>query len=232
MNNASIFDIYYKDFPLAFRFGSYTALLRPMGMKVLVEQLYDSSRLTHQTYQRLQTTRRLIKSLIRCGVNSDEGGAVIAHMNQAHAHLPNDNDAFRYVLCCFFLEPFRWNQCFDKQLIPTEKKQKIIDFWCEIGKAMGITSLCDNERDWLVFQQQYEARYTGFSEQGHALAMQAINETPKLAFPLGARYLLRQYLLATMDQDIRLMLRLPKAGLSSGVLVWAMTPLGWLASPS
>ena len=224
-----VYQIYYRDFPLAFRFGSYLALFRSMAIAHLVEQLYDTSRLTQQTYHRLQTTRTLIKQLIQFGTDSDEGMKVLEHMNRAHSTVIADNDAYRYVLCCFFLEPFRWNACFGSRQMSDEQKQTAIDFWCEIGRRMGIQNLLVNEREWLHFQADYENIFLVRSEKGHLLAQRSLVETPKLVFPLGVRNLIRQSLLATMEDKVRLALGLKAAILPAPLLLALLKPVNRLA---
>ncbi len=209
--HSMVYQLYYHKFPLAFRMGSYQALLRPMAIAHLVEHLYDNSRLTHETYHRLQSTRLLIKQLVEFGVHSEQGKQVIEHINQAHRHVAADNDAYRYVLSCFFLEPFRWNHHHGKHPMQPHHKQTIIDFWCAIGEQMNIKSLPDNEHDWQQFQKEYEQQYMGTTPQGCALARKALVETPKLAFPIGIRNMIRQTLLATLDEEIRHTLKLKKA---------------------
>ena len=229
MVDNTVYQIYYHKFPLAFRFGSYHALFRPMTIDHLTDHLYDISSLRDQTYQRLQSTRLLIKRLIEFGTDSPEGTQVIAHMNRAHEKVIADNDAYRYVLCCFFLEPFRWNQRYEKKRISAEDKQTIINFWNAIGEKMGIKELCSNEAAWMAFQKSYETQFLASSENGRRLAKQAIEETPKLAFPFGISYLVRQTLLATMDRPVRHALKLGSPTIPAALLLPALQPLNKFA---
>ena len=229
-SNTPIYTLYYRDYPLAFRLGSYLALFRPMAMAHMVDALYDTSCLTEQTFHRLQSTRLLVKQLIKFGTASDEGTRVIEHMNRAHAHVVANNDAYRYVLCCFFLEPFRWNATFDPHHLNNDQKQLIINFWCEVGRGMGITELLANENDWLAFQSAYESAYMKPSIKGEQLALKSLMETPRLVFPPCVSHWVRASLLATMEAKIRETLGLKKATLPASLLLSVLRPLNRLAN--
>ena len=43
--NNEIYNIYYRRYPYAFRFGSYLALVRSLTIRPLVSQLYQHSQL-------------------------------------------------------------------------------------------------------------------------------------------------------------------------------------------
>lgn len=232
MPSAPIHKTYYQDFPLSFRLGSYLALFRPMTIPHLAEHLYDTSRMTEQTFHRLQTTRLLIKQLVTHGTDSDKGRHVIEHMNKAHANVVADNDGYRYVLCCFFLEPFRWNRCFDSHSMDDACKQLVVDFWCQIGRGMGIGDLLADEAGWLEFQREYETAFMGASEKGALLAYKSLMETPRLVFPPGVSHLARQSLLATMDVGVRDNLGLQRALVPASVLLAFLKPLNRLANTS
>ena len=165
-----IHTIYYHRHPYPFRFGSYLALLRSLTIKPLVIQLYPQSKLTHQTYERLMRTRQLIRTLIYFGLESDKGQTAIASINQAHKTVIANNDDYLYILSTFFLELFRWNTSFQKQIISTQDQQQVVNFWCSVGEQMSIKDLFTNTCDWLVFQQQYESEYMGYSDEGSELA--------------------------------------------------------------
>jgi len=229
MDQNHIHQIYYIEYPLAFRFGSYLALFRPMTISHLVIRLYDFSDLHLQTYQRLSKTRDLIRELIFYGIDSSEGAKAIAHINQKHVGLTTDNDAFRYVLCCFFLEPFRWNDSFDRKKIQPKQKQQIIDFWCDIGMRMGISELFSNETEWQKFQNEYEAKHMAYSKEGQHLAKLSLLETPKIVFSPGVRKLVRQTLLATMDEKVKRTLQIESSIIPPGLVIKILPILSKLA---
>lgn len=232
MTQNKIQQIYYSECPLAFRFGSYLALFRPMTIAHLVARLYDFSDLHHQTFHRLSITRTLIRELIEYGVDSEQGQNAIRHMNKKHAVLEQDNDAFRYVLSCFFLEPFRWNLHFENKVLSVEQKQLIIDFWCEVGERMQISDLLNSEAEWLAFQNEYESRYMLFSTQGQRLAKLSLYETPRITFPPGICQIIRQTLLATMDDKVRDTLGLEASAISSKLILKVLPWMNNFARPA
>ena len=176
-----IYTLYYHRYPYPFRFGCYLALLRSLTIKHLVAQLYPQSQLNHQTYKRLMRTRQLIRTLIYFGLESDKGQTAISTINRAHQNVIGNNDDYLYVLSSFFLEPFRWNSSFQKKIISTQDQQKVVDFWCSVGEQMSIKDLFTDTNSWLVFQQQYESEYMGYSDEGSELAARSIDELIKQA---------------------------------------------------
>ena len=217
-----IYNIYYRRYPYAFRFGSYLALVRSLTIRPLVSQLYQHSQLSNQTYERLMRTRQLIRTLIYFGLESEKGQAAITTINQAHQTVVADNDDYLYILSCFFLEPFRWNNDYQKQMISTQEQQTIVDFWCEIGQQMSIKNLLSNPQDWLAFQQQYESEHMDYSDEGHELAMRSIDKLVKQAAPFGLRTLARQILITTIDSKVQHCLKLPGSLLPQTAIIWLL----------
>ncbi len=220
-----IYTIYYLRYPHPFRFGSYLAILRSLTIKPLVTQLYRHSQLSHQTYDRLMRTRKLIRTLIYFGLDSEKGQQAIATINHAHRSVKANNDDYRYVLSTFFLEPFRWNSHFQKQDISSEDQQKVIDFWCEVGQQMSIYDLFTTLQDWQTFQRDYEAEYMGYSDEGNELAIRSIEKLVKQAAPLGLRYLAKQVIIATIDPQVQRCLNLPSPLIPQRVIVWLLNSI-------
>ena len=217
-----IHTIYYHRYPYPFRFGSYLALLRSLTIKPLVTQLYPQTQLNHQTYERLMRTRQLIRTLIYFGLKSDKGQTAIATINRAHQAVIANNDDYLYVLSTFFLEPFRWNTSFQKQIISTQDQQKVVDFWCAVGEQMPIKGLFTDTNTWLVFQQQYESEYMGYSDEGSELATRSIDELIKQAAPFGLRNLAQQVLIATTDPKVKVCLGLPNSVIPQEMIIWLL----------
>ncbi|MDH5729440.1 MAG: hypothetical protein OEZ58_10645 [Gammaproteobacteria bacterium] len=206
---SDIFKLYYQRFPVAFRFGSFHALLRATTIKHLVNKLYSDSKFTHQTYERLNRTRSVLRQIIWYGVDSEQGRQSIAHMNRSHQNLNVSNEDYCYILGLFFLEPLRWNRCFDQNKMQSQAIQAIIDFWVSIGERMHINIAMRDYAQWQHFQQSYENEFLCASEYAHQLAIQTLQETPRMSVPIGFRYWVKQALLATADPIVLDCLALP-----------------------
>lgn len=225
---SSIVDLYYQRHPWDFRLGTYLGLLRTMGIADMVSRLYRGSLLQSETFERLQRTRRLIKTLIVEGIDSEPGRHAIASMAAKHRALSASNDEYRYVLSVFFLEPLRFNQRFGVRGFTQQDVQLLLDFWLQVGARMGIDDLMPSLPAWLEFQARYEAAHQGPTPEGHALAKASLYEVVRLVIPRGMRGLTRQVLLGTMEDKLRVVLGLPRAVLptpmSLSVLRLAPTP--------
>lgn len=208
MKENEIYEIYYRRYPYPFRFGSYHAILRSLTIATLVERLYESSRLSNETYERLLRTRQLIRVLIYYGTNSEEASRAIDTINQAHAYVVTSNDDYLFVLSTFFLEPLRWNKEYGKKPINDNDLQLIIEFWSEIGRRMNIENMPQGLDQWLQFQEDYENRFAAYSDAGNKLAMSSLNKLCSQAIPFGLRTIAKQLLLGTVDKKVSNCLRL------------------------
>ena len=217
--NEKIYNIYYKDHPHPFRFGSYQAILRSLTAKDLVLRLFKDSRLNNQTYERLLRTRQLVRTLIYFGLESKEGQAAIQLINAAHRYVEADNDDYLYVLSTFFLEPFEWDACFSRRRISDDEKQTVLLFWQEIGTAMHIANFPDSLEAWVDFQKAYEEKHMAYSVEGRRIAHQSIAELSRQAFPNGLHRLGRQVLLATLNPKIQECLKLPRSIIPSRLVI-------------
>ena len=206
-----IFRMYYKKHRLSFKLGSYHALLRTLIIGHNVEQMYSVSSLKDDTFHRLQRTREVIKQLIIFGIQSPEGKDAIDRLNHVHKRLTVDNDAFRYVLSCFFLEPLRWNRLYSRHPLIREDQAHLVDFWIDVGKAMGIKNVDLSLPQWEAFQVQYESRFKRRSVLSKELAQKSIQEVVKLNTPYGLQTVSRQMILSTLDPHVRSFLGLPSA---------------------
>ena len=206
-----IYQMYYQHHRLTFKLGSYHALLRTFVIGHAVEQMYGTTMLKDQTYLRLKRTRDLIYQLIYHGLDSEPGRDVINHLIDVHQGLNIDNDSFRYVLSCFFLEPLRWNRVYSRHPLPYEQQAKLVEFWSEVGVRMGVKNVSLSLPQWEAFQVQYELRYQQTNPFSQELAKKAVEEVVKISIPFGLRSLARQLILSTLDPSVKACLNLPSA---------------------
>jgi hypothetical protein len=210
LRRSAIVDLYYQRHPWDFRLGTYLGLLRTMGIADMVARLYHGSLLQSETFNRLQRTRSLIKTLILEGIDSEPGKAAITRMAAKHRAVTASNDEYRYVLSVFFLEPLRFNQRFGFQRFTRNDLELLLDFWTQVGTRMGIDDLFPSLAGWFEFQASYEAAHQGPTQEGRALARTSLYEVVRLVIPRGMQGLTRQILLGTMDDKLREVLGLPR----------------------
>jgi hypothetical protein len=189
---------------MAFRIGTYLALIRMMGIGHLVTALYGRSHLVDQTRLRLSRTRQTLRALICEGFESAAGRSAVQRLRDAHRGLTDTTgDDYRYVLATFFLEPLRWNEAFGRQALNAAELGTLLAFWHRVGEAMGIGDLPAHLDDWRRLQQAYEARHLRATPEGHRLAQLCLRDVVKLTVPAGTRWAFRGLMRSTMEPHVR-----------------------------
>ena len=148
--------LYYGRHRLAFRAGTYLALIRMMGVGHLVTALYGHTQLLAQTQARLARTRATLRDLICEGFESPRGQAAVQRLRSVHQGLDATADDFRYVLATFFLEPLRWNREFGRVPLSDPELALLLAFWRRVGEAMHIENLPDGLAGWEAGQRDYK----------------------------------------------------------------------------
>lgn len=208
---------------MAFRVGTYLALIRMMGIGHLVTSLYGHSRLLHETHARLARTRQTLADLICHGFDSPTGQAALQRLCHAHRGVQATADDYRYVLGTFFLEPLRWNDGFGRQALSAEELDTLLSFWHRIGQAMGIDALPTDLAGWRQLQQAYEAQHLRPTREGRHLARLCLQEVVRLTVPFGTRWMFRAIMRSTMEARVRDTLGIEPA---RGLLRWIVR-IGW-----
>lgn len=195
--------LYYGRHRMAFRIGTYLALIRMMGIAHLVESLYGHTKLVSETHARLARTRQTVVDLICYGFDSRKGSAAIQRLRDAHRNLKVSTEDYRYVLAIFFLEPLRWNEQHASKAMTQDEANLMLRFWMQVGHAMTIPNLPASLEEWKDFQKDYEARYMGFTSQGHRLALMCLRDVVKISLPRGTQGIFRQIMIATIEPAVR-----------------------------
>jgi hypothetical protein len=189
---------------MAFRIGTYLALIRMMGIGHLVTALYGHSHLVDQTHLRLSRTRQTLRALICEGFESEAGQSAVQRLRDAHRGLADTTgDDYRYVLATFFLEPVRWNGAFGRHALNASELGTLLAFWHRVGEAMGIGGLPNRLADWQALQRAYEAQHLRPTPEGHHLAQLCLRDVVKLTVPAGTRWAFRGLMRSTMEPDVR-----------------------------
>lgn len=211
--------LYYGQHRMAFRIGTYLALIRMMGIAHLVESLYGHTKLVSETHARLARTRQTVVDLICHGFDSPEGRAAIQRLRDVHRHLKVSPEDYQYVLATFFLEPLRWSEQHSVKAVTQDEANLLLRFWMQVGHAMSIPNLRASLQEWKDFQKNYEARYMGFTSQGHRLALMCLRDVVKLSLPRGTQGISRQIMIATIEPSVRQSLGIAPPPWSARLLV-------------
>jgi hypothetical protein len=218
----TIEQLYYGRHRLAFRAGTYLALIRMMGIGHLVTALYGHTQLLAQTHARLARTRATLRDLICDGFDSPRGQAAVQRLRDVHRGLQATPEDFRYVLATFFLEPLRWNDEFGKSPLSAAELDLLLGFWHRVGDAMHIEGLPSTLAQWRDEQRAYERRHLRFTEEGRRLAQLCLRDVVKLTVPAGTRWAFRRLMRATMEPAVRQTLGLASVNPVTG---WALRRL-------
>lgn len=200
--------LYYGRHRLAFRAGTYLALIRMMGVGHLVTALYGHTQLVAQTQARLARTSTTLRDLLCEGFDSQRGQAAVQRLRDVHRGIEASADDFRYVLATFFLEPLRWNREFGRAPLSDRELALLLAFWHRVGDAMHIGSLPDGLAGWEAGQREYETRHLCFTPEGQRLAGLCLRDVVKLSVPMGAQWAFRLLMRSTMDPIVSSTLRI------------------------
>jgi len=223
----TIEQLYYGRHRMAFRAGTYLALIRMMGIGHLVTALYGHTQLVAQTQARLARTRATLRDLICDGFDSPRGQAAVQRLRDVHCGIAATPEDYRYVLATFFLEPLRWNDQFGKTPVDAAELELLLAFWRRVGTEMRIDDLPMTLDDWRAGQRAYEARHLRFTAQGQRLAQLCLRDVVKLTVPFGTRWAFRCVMRATMEPAVRDVLRLPPVpGWATRLVRFALAPKG------
>ncbi|MEZ2128871.1 MULTISPECIES: oxygenase MpaB family protein [unclassified Sinorhizobium] len=223
LKTQSIREVYYGRHRMAFRVGSYLALVRIMAIGDLVGQFYGRSELAAETHRRLARTRETIRDMILYGFTSPQGAAAVDRFIRAHRYLPQaEPDDYRYVLSVLVLEPVQWAARFGGVSISDEEFDCLSAFWQNVGALLGYpldgsNQFSPSREDWEQFHARYEDRKLRATPFGQRLAQRCLEEVTALALPFGTRRLFGAMMRYSMDPKIRELLGIRK--------VWPVTRL-------
>lgn len=84
----------------------------------------------------LAHTGLMVAELLRHGLDSAPGAAVIDRMNHIHGHYAITNDDFLYVLSSFVAEPIRWLERYGWRGLTNKERDHLFRFWQAVGERM------------------------------------------------------------------------------------------------
>ena len=106
------------------------------------------------------------------------------------------------MLATFFLEPLHWSEQHGLKAVTQDEASLLLRFWMQVGHAMSIPTLPASLQEWKDYQKDFEARYMGFTSQGHRLALMCLGDVAKLSLTRGTQGIFRQIMIATIEPAV------------------------------
>ncbi|MFN5162916.1 MAG: oxygenase MpaB family protein [Cyanobacteriota bacterium] len=177
------------------------ALLRTFSLPSISGLLVQTGEFEQRPRKRYDDTGLMVAELLRHGVNSAAGMAVIERMNRIHGHYAISNDDFLYVLSTFVAEPIRWIARYGWRALSPEEQQHLFVFWQAVGERMGLHHLPASLEALLSLNRRVEHETFPYAESNRRVADATL--TMLLSdWPSGLRPLLRTTLLGLLDAPL------------------------------
>ena len=125
-----------------------------------VSKLLDRTReFQDHGQKRYDDTRLLIAHFMESGWDGDVGRRALARINQTHGNYRIPQDDFLFVLWTFIEFPMRWTSEFSWRPMTAHEQNAWFNFWCEIGRRMGLVGIPESKPAFEAFVQAYGERH-------------------------------------------------------------------------
>jgi hypothetical protein len=202
------------DFPWDVNRSLELALLKTFCLPAISGLLATTGEFVERPRKRYDDTALMVAELLRHGMDSPMGKAVICRMNGIHGHYRIGNDDFLYVLSSFVAEPIRWLDRYGWRPLTSLEKQHLFLFWRAVGERMGIHSIPGTLEDLLELNRRVETSAFRYAESNHTIA-EATLAMLLADWPAPLHPLFRQGLMGLLEEDM------------VGALGWVTAP-GWI----
>ena len=177
------------------------ALLRTFSVPSISGLLVQTGEFEQRPRKRYDDTGLMVAELLRHGLNSAAGSAVIERMNRIHGHYAISNDDFLYVLSTFVAEPIRWIARYGWRALSQEEQQHLFVFWQAVGERMGLHHLPASLEELLSLNRRVESESFAYAVSNRRVANATL--TMLLSdWPAGLRPLLRTTLMGLLDAPL------------------------------
>ena len=204
------------DFPWDITRALELALLKTFCVPSISALLARTGEFETRPRKRYDDTGLMVAELLRHGVSSEAGAAVITRLNRIHGHYAIRNDDFLYVLSTFVAEPIRWLARYGWRGLSPQEQEHLFLFWRAVGERMGIEAIPGRLDDLLALNTRVERDTYAYAPSNQRIAEATL--TMLLAdWPAPLRPPARQALMALLEAEV------------AGSLGWPVAP-GWLQS--
>ena len=190
------------------------ALLKTFCVPSISALLDRTGEFAQRPRKRYDDTGLMVAELLRHGVDSEAGVAVIARMNRIHGHYAISNNDFLYVLSTFVAEPIRWLGRYGWRALTDLEQEHLFVFWQAVGQRMGIAAIPGSLAELMAINERVEGQV--FSQApSNARVADATLAMLLADWPASLRPALHRLLAALLDRQ------------TAGSLGWPVAP-GWL----
>ncbi|HUZ76014.1 MAG TPA: oxygenase MpaB family protein [Chloroflexota bacterium] len=189
------------DFPFemlrAAEFGLFKAYCVPEMSRLLdaTRQIYD------RPQARYENTMYSILGLMEEGPESDEGRAMVRHMNHLHGHYNIAPKYYRYTLAASVMENIKLIDGYGWRKLTPEEKQALFAFYGQVAKMMN-AEYFDTIEELARYYDEFELTEFRFSVEGHYLAVKNINLFVSW-YPARLAPLVRRFALTMLGPRVR-----------------------------
>jgi ER-bound oxygenase mpaB/B'/Rubber oxygenase, catalytic domain len=120
--------------------------------------------------KRYDDTRLILAEMLDHGIAGERGTTAQRLMNRMHGRFPIANEDYLYVLSALILEPLRWNDRFGWRPYTSNERLAHFNFWCAIGRRMGIRDLPPTLDELERFNVTYERDRFRYADSNRAVA--------------------------------------------------------------
>jgi hypothetical protein len=190
------------------------ALLKTFCVPSISALLDRTGEFTQRPRKRYDDTGLMVAELLRQGVDSEAGAAVIARMNRIHGHYAIGNNDFLYVLSTFVAEPIRWLGRYGWRGLTALEQEHLFIFWQAVGERMGIAAIPGSLAELMAFNERVERQVFTQAPSNRRVADATLAMLLD-DWPAPLRPSLHRLLAALLDRQ------------TAGSLGWPVAP-GWL----
>jgi ER-bound oxygenase mpaB/B'/Rubber oxygenase, catalytic domain len=151
--------------------------------------------------KRYDDTRLILAEMLDHGVASERGTTAQRLMNRMHGRYDIANDDYTYVLSALILEPLRWNDRFGWRPYTVNERLAHFNFWCAIGRRMGIRDLPESLDELERFNVAYERDRFRYADSNRAVADATLRVFERW-YPAPLRPLVRLAVRSLLDDAV------------------------------
>ena len=146
------------------------ALLKTFCVPSISALLDRTGEFAQRPRKRYDDTGLMVAELLRHGVDSEAGAAVIERMNRIHGHYAIGNDDFLYVLSTFVAEPIRWLGRYGWRGLTDLEQEHLFRFWQAVGQRMGISAIPGSLAALMALNEQVERQVFALAPSNRRVA--------------------------------------------------------------
>jgi hypothetical protein len=109
--------------------------------------------------KRYDDTSLLLAEAMEQGLDSPQGREAVRRINRIHHRFDISNDDMRYVLSTFVAVPLRWLARFGWRPLSDHERAATYNYYCRLGRLMGIRDLPPTWHQMLALSDAYEAEH-------------------------------------------------------------------------